>query len=670
MAGAVFNLTADTSSVAAAINALPGITRRAATLMRAELRSAFRYADKGAKEMKDSVAKSYAEAAVAARRYEDEAKAAERRRTAAAKAEGGYRTSARKAEADEAIRQEQRVTTNTEREARRRQNIARNAARTVARDALARGFGAAASFGGTAHGMIQSARQSVAGGERALGNAMFQAGGNRSEVGARMAQVRAASLRTGMSVDEITQAALATQTEFSSLSGADAGDRSRKFDDFLRTVEFAANTGNNASETARLQGMLAQSGFSSGMQDTLMRFAGGAAQAGAIELGGLTREGLGSIMRRMSDATGALGAGATSEQREAAMAAAFRQQVASMEVFRGQGQTARNAGNALAAMQGALHDPSRQDKILGNITNAAGETTNPARRAQLLGLRDRLFENDPNRRGKQRLRATFNDPLQLQAALAQALGNDPTATSNILAGGGHGNPQSLLANQRILLGLLTSQDANGRSAASRVLALQGATLSQSDVNRGSDIFRNDTQAGLNREETQRNAALTDNTSAIVNLSNRIAEHSARNPLLASAASGAGAGLLGAGISAGGGAIAGRLAGALAPTVAAAGGGLLGAGMVGGTILVGTAAGLAVGEAAHRGLGRATGQRDEFIRETSVLNPDAWREVFQGITEAISGGLRDTSRIEARVRPEDAQHAAAQARQGGPSNPAR
>lgn len=669
MSRAVFNLTADSSSVVSALNALPGAARRAATLMRAELRSVFRYADKGAKEMQVEVAKAYAEAAVAAKRYGDEAKRAEQRHTAAAKSEGGYRTNARKNEADEAIKQEQRITTNAEREARRRVNVARNAARTMARDALARGVSAASSFGGTAHGAIQSARQSAAGGERALGSAVYQAGGNRSEVMARMAQVRAASLRTGLSVDEITRAALSTQTEFSSLSGESTGDRSRRFDDFLRTVTFAANTGNDASETARLQGMLASSGFGSGMQDTLMRFAGGAAQAGAIELGGLTREGLGSIMRRMADASGALGANATTQQREEAMAGAFRQQVAAMEVFRGQGQTARNAGNALMSMQTFLRDPSRQDKILGNITNAEAATTDQGRRGRLAALRAQLFEADPSRRGKSRLRAQFTDPLQLQAALARTMGNDPTATANLLAGGGHGNPQSLLANQRILLGLLTSQDANGRSAASRVLALQGATLSQGDVTRGSEIFGTDTQSQLNREETQRTAALTDNTNAIVRLSNSLAGWSAQNPLLAAAAGGVGVNMGGLALARGGGAIAGSLAGTAAVT---AGGGIAGAAATTGGVIAAGAVGAAIGEGINRAGAAASGQRADLTAETSMFSARAWRELGSSLAQAFAGTLRDSSTIMHRpmVAPEDVQHAVQQTRQATPSNPGR
>lgn len=669
MSRAVFNLTADSSSVVAALNALPGAARRAATLMRAELRSVFRYADKGAKEMQAEVAKAYAEAAVAARRYGDEAKRAEQRHTAVAKSEGGYRTNARKAEADEAIKQEQRITTNAEREARRRVNVARNAARTMTRDGIARAASAVTSFGGTAHGAIQGARQGIAGGERALGNAVYQAGGDRAEVIARMAQVRAASMRTGLSVDDITRAAAGAQTEFSSLGSRTmtGSERASRFDDFLRTVTLAANTGNDPAEMARLQGMLSQGGFDSETQNAMMRFTAAAAQEGAVEAGGLTREASSSIQRRMADATGALGNDATPEQRQAAQLAAFRQQVAAIQVFRGQGQTARNAGNALASIQTFLRDPSRQDKILGNITNAEGATSDQGQRGRLAALRERLFEADPTRQGKRRLRAQYMDPMMFQAALADAMGNDPTATANILAGGGQGNPQSMLANQRLLMGLLTATDISGRTAASRVMALQKVSLSDQDIERGAGIFGNDTQSQINREETQRTAALTDNTSALVRLSNSLAGFSAQNPLLAAAAGGVGANMAGLGLARGGGAIAGSLAGTAAVT---AGGGIAGAAATTGGVIAAGAVGAAIGEGINRAGAAAVKQRADLTAETSIFSARAWSELGSSLAQAFAGTLRDSSRIEARVRPEDAQHATQQARQAAPSNPSR
>lgn len=435
-----------------------------------------------------------------------------------------------------------------ERESKRRQSIRASERQRMRDDNNRRAVGAvsfaartAMSAGTDLVGEARAARRQVAGGERAVGNAVFQAGGDRRESAARRQQVLDLAQRTGLSFDEVSSAMLSAQTEFSSLGerGMSRQQRDQRFADFSRTIEFAASTGNNAGETARLQGMLTQSGFSSDMQSTLMRFAAGAAQSGAIELGGLTREGLGSIMRRMAIAEGALGPGATSAQREAAMAGAFRQQVAAMEVFRGQGSTARNAGNALASMQTALRDPSRQDKIRNNIENATSATTDPTRRAALTALRSQLFENDPTRAGQQRLRSQFTDPMQFQAALARAVGNDPTAAANLLSGGGSQNAQSLLSNQRLLLSLMTAQDANGKSGADRILALQNATLSEADLSRGRDIFTNDTQAQINREETQRLKILTDNNSRLAQLAASLDRFRGEDPIAAAAARAAG-----------------------------------------------------------------------------------------------------------------------------------
>lgn len=479
------------------------------------------------------------------------AKRAETEKTRAAKRESSERRREAEKEAREKATLARQQTRIEEQESRRRAQIRsseyrtnRAAGRQVARGAMgAAGRVAGMAMSATTDIVAQAreARQRVAGGERAVGNAVFQAGGDRAEAAARRQQVIELAQRTGLSFEEVSGAMLSAQTEFSSLGdrSMSRAQRDESFNNFSRTIEFAASTGNDAGETARLQGMLSQSGFSSDMQNTLMRFAAGAAQAGAIELGGLTREGLGSIMRRMADSTGALGPGATTAQREAAMATAFRQQVAAMEVFRGQGQTARNAGNALASMQTALRDPARQDKVRNNIEQAASNTTDPRRRAALTALRAQLFEDDPTRRGQQRLRAQFVDPMQFQAAIARSMGNDPTAAANLLAGGGMGNAQSLLANQRLLLSLMTAQDATGKSGADRILALQGATLSQEDVNRGRNIFQNDTQAQINREETQRLKALTDNNSRLVQLAASLERFRAENPLVAAAARSAG-----------------------------------------------------------------------------------------------------------------------------------
>lgn len=674
MGRAVFELLADTSSVIGALSALPPFTRRVATAMRAEFKQAFKSTAKGAQEMRDQVAKAYLEAGLAARKYADEADKAEKKRSQLAKSEGSYRANAKRQEADAAVREERRVTSEAEREARKRKAIAERAARENARFAsqwTGRAFGAVTQAGGAIHGAVQSARQQWAGTERSIGAAVFQAGGNRAERDARIAQVRALSQETGLSTDDIAQAMLRSQSEFNALAGDDPRARSQAFERFARTMRFAGRTNTNAAEAARLQGMLSQSGFGGEMQDTLMRFAAGAASSGSVEVGDLTRQALGSIMRRMGTATSSLGRGATPQQREAAMAAAFRQQVAALQVFRAGGETPRNAGNALAAATNALQDPTRQDKLLTNIRTARDRSADPAQRALFDNLINTVFERDPTRRGgAQRVRSSYRDPLALQAALFNATRGDATASANILAGGGIGNPQSFLANQRNLFAALGRTDAQGVTGADKVRRLMGASLTKADEQRGADIFTTDAQAQLNREETSRVAALTDNTNALVRLSNALAGWSASNPMASALLGGAGMSAAGGILSRG----AGMLAGGATGTVAAAGGGVAGAASAAGAAAIGGVLGAGIGEGLMRVIDRVAEPNASPERRRYLEQNAREQSIFGGGLSLLAREIRDAfnggSPIQARVAPADAAHAARQAQTGTPANTSR
>lgn len=674
MARAVFEVLADTSSVMSALSSLPPFARRVATAMRAEFRQAFKSTAKGAQEMRDQVAKAYLEAGLAARKYVEDAAAAEKKRTAITKSEGGYRTNARRSEAEEAARQEQRITNAAEREARKRKAIAERAAREASRFAsqwTGRAFGAATQAGGAIHGAVQGARQQWAGTERSIGAAVYQAGGDRAERDARVAQVRALSMETGLSADDIAQAMLRSQSEFNALAGDNPAARAQAFQRFSRTMRFAGRTNTNAGEAARLQGMLEQSGFGSDMQDTLMRFAAGAASSGSVEMGDLTRQALGSIMRRMGTATSTLGRGATPAEREAAMAAAFRQQVAALQVFRAGGETPRNAGNAMAAATNVLQDPTRQDKLLTNIRTARDRSADPTARARFDALIASVFERDPTRRGNaQRVRANYRDPLALQAALFTATNGNAVESANILAGGGHGNPQSFLANQRNLFAALGRTDANGVTGAQRVHNLMGATLTREDEARGAAIFGNDAQAQLNREETSRVQALTDNTNALVRLSNALAGWSASNPMAAAVMGGVGMSAAGGILTRG----AGMLAGGGAGTIAAAGGGAAGAATAAGAGLLGGLLGAGLGEGLMRVIDRVAEPNATAERRAYLDRNAREQSIFGGGLSLLAKELRDAfnggAPIVARVSPTDAAHAARQAQQGAPANTSR
>lgn len=555
-------------------------------------------------------------------------------------------------------RSEQRATRATERGAERRRaaDARANAAR---RESFGRAggragtqvFGAVMGAAGTVHGQIQDARQRGAQTERTAGLAFFQAGAtSRSEIAARIAQTRAFAQANGMTSDELLSGANAAQTEFSSLQGGTETERQSRFTNMLSTMLLARNTGNDAGEFARLQGMLAQSGFDPALQRQTLLYTAGATQQGAVEAGSMTREGMGAIMRRMQDRMGALGVGATSDQRNQAAAEGFREMVAELQVFRGRGNRVGISGNATASMQEALRGTSRQDKILNNIAVARGATTDRTRQQQFDQLRDQLFEADPTRaRGSRRLRSEMQNPLALAATYAGVMGNDATGLLNLTAGGGHVNPQSLQANWRNLLSQLVATDSEGVTGFQRVKRLQNpnVALTEARVAQGASIFGQDSLSELNRDNEARDAALLMDTAA-KRFSDAVARFAAQNPFASpaasAAASGAGGMLSGA---------MGRLIGqsaststafsALSTAASAAGTALASAGAVAGAAFAGLMVGDAISgrlqaamtgtNAPSNGIGRGGGTQD--TRRDSVFSMDTWRELPSAIVQALS-----------------------------------
>lgn len=497
--------------------------------------------------------------------------------------------------------------------------------------ALSGAVSSVAGVGSTMHSQIQDARARRAQSERTAGLAFFQAGARSpEEIRRRMADTAAFAEREGMTVPQLLEGINAAQTEFSSLQGGSEEERRSRFNGMLQTALLARNTGNDPAEFLRLQGMFREAGFDDTVQRQAMLYTAGAAQRGAVEAGSITRESMGAVMRRMSDATSALGPGATPEQRQAAALQAFREQFAELQVFRGSGFSVRNSGEALSNLQMALRNTGRQDKILNNIRSRREASTDPAERARLQALEMTMFENDPTRRGSMRLRAGMQNPLAFVAGMSKGMQGNATAIMNLLSGTGAGNPMSLLLNQRSLIGALAATNANGRSGADRVMDLLSpdVALTEQRVREGAAIYGGDALSQLNREETARESALTSNTSAIKRLSDQIAGWAANNPLTTAALSAGGAGLVG-------------MLPAAGSALAAAAAGSSAAGAVGGAAAAGAAglaaAGAALGAAGLVGAygpGQIISERLEqnaIGRNADGSAQDQVRSVFQGST---------------------------------------
>lgn len=626
-------------------------SRRAGVVMRAMWRS---------------VQKQATEALAAVRKEEERTTArseelAERRRRVV-ETEAGYRTSAFRTAADETIAAEDNATRAHVQGAARRKRATEDTARAAVRAAEqvhrawtragertgGQVFEAATQAGGQVLGEARSERERLATTERSVGSALYQAGGRRSDVVEATRALQRFAADNNMDETELASALNAAQTEFSVLGDRNTSraDRGRNLNRFLETSLLARNTGNSPGEMARLSGLFGQSGLDAGTQRELMLEAAGLAQRGSIETGSITREAMPAITARIGQAMSHLGANATPEQRQRAARDAFVQSMAEIEVARGtQGTSAREAGNVLRNTNVDLRSNVKQEKMLQNIRTRMGRNSE---------LERALFEADPTRRGHMRLRDRFTDAMSFTEEFGRVAGNNSELFQNIFAGGGHGNPQGLIANQRRILGNLLNSDAQGKTGVGRVRELmQGSALTQADVNRGAEIFGGDTAAELAGNRARRGLGLTEPgvTGTVSALDRFAAEH----PLLAPLAS---AGMSLAGEKAFQ-AIGGRLGGLFgAKGGGGAPGGLLGrvAGPVGAffsTLLTPSNA----GERAHddRAMIRAHTEAGGGRMGTEA----ALHAMQDAVERGVQRGMQQ-ARVTATVTPQAAAHAASEA----------
>lgn len=677
--------------------------RTAAAAVAGEWKKAGDETSKAFRKMRRDAGKALSEIKALELELAHSAEAQAARRQQVAQTEGNYRVNARRRAADGEKRAEEDVTRHQQQQSRRRVSDAEREARSIQRIAARRGerIGGAVVSGGTqfagaVHGEVQSARQRRAGAERDLGLAIYQAGGSRQDVMSARQRVNQFAAQQNMDPAELAAALNAAQTEFSTLGNRSTrrGDRNARLEGFLQTAQLARDTGNNVSEFGRLQGLFSTTGFDAGTQRALLLQAAGLAQRGAIETGSVTREAMPAITARMNAAMTRLGPGASAADRQRAAQAAFGQSMAEIEVLRGStGESARSIGNTMRNANQRLQGTVGQQKILGNIRHMSDRATRERLEAS-------LFEADPTRRGQRRLRSQFTDATAFAQEFGRIAGNDPTRLINTFAGGGHGNPMGFLANERRMMGALLGADTEGQTAAARIKELrgEGVALTEADVSRGRETFANDAQSMLTAEQTAHDNALTDNTSKLVELSNRFAAWSGQNPI-ANAALGtvgsAAGGVLGQGVGRVAGGTVGRVAamlglgggatGAASATTGAsaagrglaatAGGGLAALAMTalaaGGAVLTYTRGLEGSNRTARGGRGgsEAQGGEDyELVRRLQAqgqlggaqpvpITPEA---IQQAVQQGVQAGIQGSGGVPVRMNPVEQAHAQAQA----------
>jgi len=431
------------------------------------------------------------------------------------------------------------------------------------------------------HGAVQGARAQYAGGEHGVNNALFQAGGGAGEARGFRNSIFSflQGAGRGLTFDQVSGALQAGQTEFSVLGNrgpnSNPQTRAAALQDALGDMALARNTYQDPGEVLRVSGLLRQQGLTPQQRRSTLLALSGMAQAGAVELSGVTRTAMGPIQARIGQALAAMPRGASERDRQAAVQRTIGQGLAEIEVARGLGVSPRMAGNVMAVMGTALQSDVTQSRMLTNIRSAR----NPAMRA----LESTLFSRDSH--GRSSLNQEFRDPLTLIQRMGE-LGVTGVQAQNLFAGSGRGNPQSMQANWRRLMGSMLGEDAEGTPAWERVRRLQSATtpLTEDDLRRGASMIESEAGTDINANDARRMSTLTDNTAALVSLSIAMSRWQADHPFLDNTPM---PGMPGGG-GGGGGVIAGIAGGAVPTALAGAGGVGVAAGVSGMALALGGA----------------------------------------------------------------------------------
>ncbi len=541
---AVLNLGADSANVRKAFGSVVGEARKTnAQLLAVDRKAAAdksKIEEKAASDYQKFLNQEWRDAIKYANNKVKEAERAEKEKTKAVETESRKRLRIIDAEvrsdqraAEKTVsdreRAEQRITAITAREVRTRAANQRRVAGEMIRGAV----------GGVARGIaggvtetianIQDARQRRAATDRVLNNAMFQAGGTRATSAIEVAQVHAFALEHRLDSAEVAEGINAAQVNFNSLGrGVDssmtpearATRRRQNLTGLLESARLARNTGQDATQVMRVQGLLQMSGMDEGMQRQTLLGMTGMAQQGAVLLSDITRAGLGPIQRRIAQVT----SGAAPADRGRLAQGAIYQTMAEMEAMAAMGVGARRTGNVSADLATALTGNVTQAKMLHNL-----------RAAHNTAAEHVLFERDATGTGSHLRSIYAGGTLQLTRGMIAAFGDNTNAMANVFAGGGHGNAQGLQRNWRTQLGLM--QGAGGAQT-ERLLngAVNGTDFNEQRVAEGEDLFKNDMASKLTHEREQRDTELLgENNHELQALNTTIQDFNSRMPLVASIA---------------------------------------------------------------------------------------------------------------------------------------
>lgn len=533
MARAVIEIAGDTTQLTRALNRIPTVVGRAAQSIKNEFAAALKAAEEQAARTAEAAERAAAKMRAANKAMSRAAMDEDKARTRAAQVEGNYREAGVRAEVAATERAEAEKTRVYRRalEERRREYQRDLEARRQAAGAMGeRVAGAAMQLGATAIGMTRSAVNTAAGIETTINNALVPAGYRdpRENAAAHRAILERARV-AGLDSSQIASGLAAAQEFTSVLSGPTERDRAANLNGALNDAEYAADTRQNMGQLMMLRGIMAQQGVRGRAWEMTRNSLTGIARAGSVELGNLIREGRGPLMQNLAFAMGRLGPRATDEQRAEAARIASIRTLAVSEVAAGGGLSVRDSLNALAK----LDRFTINDRGVGLLRDRV-----MAQGAEGRALAADMFTTGRNRAGQRvyRLRADYQDSMNLMSSLIGLNRGDAGATANMLGAGGPGAPMVMDAQTRRLVMGLASQTANGESVAQRVrrMAAEG-NFTENDRQQERTIRMGEQTTRLNTNAETQRQALTDNTSQLNRLNKTLEEAQSKHPIAMAAA---------------------------------------------------------------------------------------------------------------------------------------
>lgn len=525
-------------------------------------------------------------------------------------------------------RAERQATRTAEQESKRRTRVAETERATIGRGLMHVGR-AGMQYATQMHGEIQDSRHRRADSEHTINAALYQANIGVDEAAGMRQQIYARAAHLGVDSGEFAESLLRAQTRFSILTSRDPRERQRGLAEQLDLAEFAQNTYQDPAEVMEAAGMLRQQGLSQTERRSVLTQMTGMAHYGSVNLHTMISQGLGPLMQNIAARTNA---NMTPEQRAAAVRDTTLETMAVGEIGAAGGMTPRLALNALSKFRLGFQSARDAEHMHASLTSRVGA-------AQA----NEMVERYRDARGHQAYRFRSNNTVENLTTLNRLMGGDTAAGLNMLRAGGHGTPTVFTADMRRLYSTLNSQNAAGQTTQSRVeeMLAAGREFGQHDIDRGRVMVQGEQHTAITRAQEEHDTTLTDNTSALVGLSNSIRDWSVRNPW-ASGAGSAVSSLAGAAapsllMATGAPGALSRALPALAGAVPVAAG--AGAGATMGVGVGGFLAGLGIGEGINR---LAYSDRDRAQSstggDTSILSGTTWSGAAQGITDLFTGGI--------------------------------